>query len=335
MKFISVRQVLGFALATTLQVPSDLGATELPIHLTIPAATAGRISSTGAVAGPNYLTGRLGGETYRGFVTFDLGSLAGYSSSSSYTDFHYTGGSWVRRTDRDLNPLNPTPSGVRPGELFAWQWVGTFQNLTTTQTTTYQPIQLSSVSLQATLPGFATASGDSLLVHDFNATGTGFERFADLGSGQLYGEVANPGAPFAIPIDPALVGLKLGVGLDLPTASDGEYVFGGTGSPIGISLHLEGTRDVSSSTAQNGSTEPPIGSAWVTSDLDGGLYLANQYQVLGYTMFGDTAYTADALIEPPHDAQLYVPEPGDVSRWGATALLVFAAVRRWCGTRRE
>lgn len=318
--------VLGLIAAAALLAPAGAGAVETPVDLKVPASTAGRISSTGVVGGPNYLTGRFGGETYRGFATFDLPMIASYTETSSFTEFHYTGGSWVRRMDRDLNPLNPTPAGLQPGEIFAWQWVGNFSSHTTTHTAVYQPLDLSAVSLLSTIPGGATASGDSLLVHDYNATGTGLERFADLGSGTLYGTVTSPGTTFSMPLDPGSVGLRLAVGFDLPTASDGEYVFGGSGSPIGLAIRLQGNRDISENTVHSIGTESPSHGTYI-NDLDGYTYDVGRYKVDGYVMFEDRIYTSDAALAPLVAALPRVPEPGAAARGAAAGLLVFALAR--------
>ena len=230
------------------------------VDIDLPAVDIGRYSSSGehTAASQNYLTGRAGGETYAGFAVFSVPDMAG--SAQKTTSVTGPFGSWQRRADLDGSPLLP-PIPLGPAYPYVWEWVGVMRTTRTTEKW-QQSLTGANLTLSFANPGTMTSAGDTLTVFDVSTPAAQVRQggagkvgiYADLSSGTQFGGVIPPAGPFSVALNAnagtaftavAQAGGFLTLGLSLPGAQDGEFVFGFTGSiPIGVTLQgsVEGVR---------------------------------------------------------------------------------------------
>jgi hypothetical protein len=356
--------VTGLLCFLSIPAPSQV----MLISGSVPAYDAGRYSSAGEhdPDNPNYLVGVVGGETYRGFVAFDVASLVTdelISSVTQQSQVYHVGGAWVRQPSYDRNPLDPPPPGYAPGALYAWQWVGDFERHSVVTTTTRSPLSDRTAEIIFSLPGVGTVADKVLRACAVGvpgevilAGGTGLQSvFTELASGQELGSTtAGHGTisltlnepAFALIEAAAAAGEKFVVGLSIPDASEGEYLFGATGWPFGIQLNVNGLQTVDVSVANTvESVEISLGAFAI--DAASGLpatgifhtgtgfaaYSASPNMGVpfppGPTEFGDLYFTSDPVNEPGFRAFLMnVPEPGETAATVAVLLAALAAARR-------
>lgn len=336
---------------------------EVSFSATKPALDAGRYSSVGdhVASQANYLVGQVGGETYNGFAVFSTSalSLQGSSGSSTTTSYgryaYYTGGTWMRRSDLDFNPLLPAGPRNQPGNNFGWQWVGNFEKrngIATTSVYTYSDARDLQLTLRVASASYSTSVGDALHAYDVTTMasivrggGTGLASvFSDLGTGHMYGSANPVTTSFAIPLDGTAasdflakyaLGDQFVVGLALPGADDGEYVFGGSANPAVIALGLFWIKDFDVSTSTT--TLPdvsvnPSGNARVLDEVHGGilLYATQGYSVdetlAGKGYRGNIWWTSGPAA--PDFIPYPVPEPATSALAFGLGLMGFALARR-------
>ncbi len=222
------------------------------LDVSLPAVDIGRYSSSGdhTAANQNYLTGRAGGETYAGFAVFSVPDMSGPGQRTTSVTGPF--GSWQRRADLDGSPLLP-PTPLGPAYPYVWEWVGVMRATRTTEKW-QQTLTGANLTLSFANPGTMTSAGDTLTVFDVSTPASLVRQggagkvgiYADLSGGTQFGGVMPPAGPFSVALNAdagtgftavAQTGGLLTLGMSLPGAQDGEFVFGFTGNaPIGVTL---------------------------------------------------------------------------------------------------